>query len=82
MLALSSLTAIGLLAYDLLSREPTLTALTGLSLVTLTTLGYALSLRRMRTAAFQTAMSTYAERQMRRESPARQPTFDAPSTVL
>lgn len=82
LLALISLTGIGLLSYELLAAEPTLPALVGLSLVALTTFAYTLSLRHMRVNAFQSAMSNYAERQIHHESLSAKPAFDAPSTAL
>lgn len=82
LLGLISLTAIGLLTYDVLSRELTVAALSGLSLVTISTLGYAFSISRMRTNAFRSAMSTYAERQMHHESAGPRSTFDAPSAAV
>ena len=80
-LGLLSLTAVGLLSYDLLLREPTIVSLAGLTLVCLSTIGYTLIVRSMRLNAFQTAMSSYADRQIIREAIPAQKTFDAPSAA-
>ena len=80
-LGLLSLTAIGLLSYDLLLREPTIASLVGLTLVCLSTIGYTLIVRSMRLTAFQTAMSSYADRQIIREAIPTPKSFDAPSAA-
>ena len=83
-LTLLSATGIGLLSYELILSKPTSVALAGLSLVAVSSLGFLLSLRRMQSIAFRTAMSNYADRQMQlqRESRRAVPSFDGPSTVL
>ena len=84
LLALLSVTGIGLLIYELMPSNPTPVAITGLALVALSSLGFVLMLRRMKIIAFRTAISTYADKQMQlqRESRTAVPSFDAPSTVL
>jgi hypothetical protein len=84
LLALLSATGIGLLSYELFLAQPTAIAISGLALVALSSLGFLLTLRRMQTIAFRTAMSTYADKQMQlqRESRGAVPSFDVRSTVL
>ena len=68
LLALLSVAGLGLLAFELLSAQPSPIALTGLGLLALTSLAYSLTLWRMRSAAFRTAVANYAERQMLADS--------------
>lgn len=63
LLALLSVAGLGLLGVEFTSTQPTAVALTGSGLLAVTTLAYALTLWRMRSAAFRTVLANYAERQ-------------------